>query len=178
MDDDPGWRIFRKRRDGQVVPLMAMRTIFFAMSMGVFLFGLVVVMNIASAKSSPDDPPVVMAVVILGIGVLVQLAARKFVRPLDVSSEQALQASYRGRYIIWTAAAEAAGLAGFVAALVVVQWWVLVIAALISGVGLYLAAPTEAAVQRDEERLQAQGSRYSLTAVLRRPWSLEQPSGT
>ena len=169
MDDDPGWRIFRKKRDVPLVPLIGMRAIFFGMSVGVFLFGIVVVMNIASAKSPPDDPPVAMAVVILGIGVVVQLAARKFGRPLDVSSEEALLNSYRGRCIIRTGAAETAALAGFVAALVVAQWWVLLIAALSGGVGFYLAAPTAASVQRDEERLQAQGSGYSLTAVLRRP---------
>lgn len=148
--------------------MFGLRTIFSAFLVGTVLFGLVVIFSILGAKDSTEPPQYLVIWVMLGIGVVLQLVVAKVERPLDTSSQASLSASYRGRCIIRAAVAEGASLAGLVAALVAVQLWAVPLTVLVTVYGWVRAAPTEAAIRRDDERLQSQGSPTSLTATL---WS-------
>lgn len=169
MYEDPGWRPPRKSRNESPTVLTSIRIVFMAFATGVVLFGLVALFVILTAEKPQEDPGVGLALVMLGFGVLAQILVTKLERPLDGTSEGSLLNTYRGRTIIRSAVAEGGALLGIVAALISVRAWVLLVAALIGAVGFVRAAPTAAAIQRDEERLQAQGSPFSLMAALRRP---------
>lgn len=145
-----------------------MRVIFSAMLVGTLAFGVVVVIIILTAKSTSEGSQAVIVAVLLGAGVLVQLAIAKVEPALDTSTPESLGGSYRSRCVIRTAAAEGASLIGLVAALISGQLWVIPLVALLTFLGWRRAAPTEAAIRREEERLQSQGSPTSLTAAL---WS-------
>lgn len=172
MGEDPGWPWARKGGSTSTAPLLALRVIFSAFLVGTLTFGILVVFLILSADQATADTQPLIAWVMLAAGVLVQLAIAKFERPLDPTNQETLVTSYRSRCIIRAAAAEGASLAGLVGALTSLELWAVPLTALLTVVGWRRAAPTEAAIRRDDERLQSQGSPTSLTAALWNPTPL------
>ena len=154
---DPAWRGSQ---------LTNIRVIFTSFVNGAVIFGVVSVFLVASAKRPPRSETG-FAIVIVCIGLLLLVAAEKLPPSLDASSEEALSRSYRGRAIIRFAIAEGATLNMITGFLVSTLWWMALIALVVGLVGLGRAAPSQQALQRDQEALQAQGSALSLFGRVR-----------
>lgn len=87
-------------------------------------------------------------------------------RPLDCSSDAALVVGYQTRCFIRTAAANAVGLAGFVARQLGPSVWPTVVGTAVAVVLLVVDAPTRAALEREDEELAQAGCGRSLVAAL------------
>lgn len=148
---------------------MAIRVIFSAFVTGVTLFAIVAMVSVAGMKTKPTDQSLVFPLIVLGVAAVLVLVAVKLRRPLDTSSELALSGSYRGQVIIRAAIAEGAALFAIVGFLSTGYWWMVPFVVLIGVVGFGSTAPTAGALQREQERLQAQGCPFSLTAALNGP---------
>lgn len=145
---------------------MSIRVIFSAFVTGVIVFGIVAMVLVAGMKTKPADQSLVFPLVVLSIAVVLLIVSKKVGKPLDTSSEEALSRTYRERFIIRAAIAEGAALLGIVGFISAAQWWMVPVVVLIGVVGFVSAAPTTGALQREQERLQAQGCPLSLTAAL------------
>jgi hypothetical protein len=105
-----------------------------------------------------------LAVIALGT----TLFERTIERPLDCSSAIGLAGSYRTRYFLRVAFAEAVALWAFVFAFIGAPTWIYYVGALFALVRLWTgAAPTRAALAADQADVTAQGCGLSLIAALR-----------
>ncbi len=108
----------------------------------------------------------------IGIGVfavVAQIAATRLVqRPMPCDSDETLAAGYRARMFLRVAFANTPALFGFTAAFVTESSWVFYAALLLAIPGLVRAAPTRAALVREQDALNASGCDRSLVAALRR----------
>ncbi len=87
-------------------------------------------------------------------------------RPLDCSSDGALVVGYQTRFFVRSAAANAVGLAGFVARQLGPSPWPSVVGAVVAIGLLVLDAPSRAALEREDAALARDGCGRSLIAAL------------
>jgi hypothetical protein len=107
----------------------------------------------------------------IGIGTLAALnlvLVRRVERPLSCESDAALATSYRNRMFVQYAFAESTALIGFVAAFTIRGNWIYFFGALCSLPGFIRAAPSPAALIRDQDELTGRGCPRSLLEAIRR----------
>ena len=88
-------------------------------------------------------------------------------RPLDCSDPATLAASYRTRFFVAMALAEAIALLAFVATIATARWWVFWLAYPFAAYGQWRDAPTAAHLESDQEQLKLSGCSLSLVGALR-----------
>lgn len=178
-EDDPAWfssrslltlfipwlGLQRAQKDG-VNSLEMFRQLFTAFAAALFLIGLVVLFL---APGGPGDAAMsagVVAIGVAGYGVISLFIPRLFERPLDCADPQALLASYRTRFFLRIAFADAAALVGFVGFFLSDAWWLYPLGGVFATIGFARLAPTRRNLERDEEALHLTGCGESLLHVL------------
>jgi F0F1-type ATP synthase membrane subunit c/vacuolar-type H+-ATPase subunit K len=175
-NDDPGWpwplfllflipgaqqRYIRRRSSD---PIVALRASFLAFSGAFVVFGVVLAV-MGGLPNGPVVPWLPILIAIAAASVVVQRVAHK---PLDCSSDTALAGSYRSRFFVNIAVNEAVVLFGFVFTLIGGPAWIYLVGAAFSLDRLWtVVAPTQAALARDQEALNARGCTLSLVQALR-----------
>ena len=180
-DDDPGWRpalgglawglvpglaIRRARRRGGDA-LVVLRGLFLSFCAAVALVGVVVVL-LSSGEGldgSADGTTVGIGVALAGFVLLLASAWR---RPLDGSSDATLAESYRRRFFLRMAFAEAAALLGFAGFILSGNPAVYAGGAAFTAIGFVLMAPSAGNLARDQEAVRDRlGTGHSLIRALR-----------
>ena len=170
--EDPGWRpslvflipyavFFRRtRRD----PITLIRILYLTFLTALVLYGYVLLF-ITPFRSEHDGLGW-----IIGIGAVAAVnlvLVRRVERPLPCESDAMLAGAFRARLFLRIAFAETPALFGFTAAFVTDSNWVFYLCVLFSLPALVRAAPTRAALIRDQDELTARGCNLSLVAALR-----------
>jgi F0F1-type ATP synthase membrane subunit c/vacuolar-type H+-ATPase subunit K len=176
-DDDPGWprglSMFlvmvpglaqrQMRRGRSEHGLLMLRQAFVAFSTQIVLFG--VVMLAVPTKGDAVVPwlPILVGLMIVSFG-----AGRIAEKPLDCDTDATLASSYRSRFFVRIALAEGIALFAFVASFQGAPMWIYYVGGAVTLVRLWThAAPTRAALARDQQALNAAGCPRSLVAALR-----------
>jgi hypothetical protein len=154
------WYLRRHRtRDG----LVMLRQLLLTFSFSVVAFGVVI-----AFIRLPDDAifPWLPALAVIA---LVVLAAERFAeKSLACTSDAVLATAYRQRFFLRIAFAETIALFGFVFVFIGAARWIYYVAAGVSLLRYWTsAAPTRAALARDQQQLNAAGCTRSLVAALR-----------
>jgi hypothetical protein len=175
--EDPGWRLrwsslivlipyltrfYLRRAHGD--PLVNLRSVYMSFLGSLFTFGVVIpfVLPFAGDRAA--------ALWAIGIGIMALalfVVTRRFERPLSCESETKLAGGFRARMFLRVAFGETTALWGFVAAFLSKSGWVYYFGALCSLPALLRAAPTKAALIREQDELAARGCNRSLVAALR-----------
>ena len=92
------------------------------------------------------------------LGVFAQLLVPRFVHEPDVSSPEAFAGSYQRATFIRIGLAEAAGWIGFVCFLLSGHWFVYAVGFVISGAGMWDAAPRRKHLDALQEQVESMGS--------------------
>jgi hypothetical protein len=179
--EDPGWgRALRglspttimflqlRMRRSRDAPLVLLRTVLLS-----FVSSLVLFAVILSALPMGDRRWQVHNAI--GIGVLIAVASlaeqavvwRFMERPLPCG--EGLVVAYRTRFFLRIAFANAGAMFAFVCSFLSNRWWLYLFGLAVGLIGLLRAAPTRAALERDQERLREQGCTDSLLAALMQP---------
>ncbi|MDQ1475031.1 MAG: hypothetical protein QOE62_260 [Actinomycetota bacterium] len=159
----PGMAQMQMRRARSEHGLLMLRRLFLSFSIAIVLIGVVV--SVISTKGDSVFPwlPIVVGWSILSLGV-----GRVVEKPLDCATDMTLAGSYRTRFFLRIALPESIALLAFVAAFGGAPKWIYYLGAAITLVGFWAyAAPTRAALARDQEALNAAGCTRSLVAALR-----------
>lgn len=191
--EDPGWRsalgglwwmmlpggVIRQQRHAAAAGthgLTVLRRCFASFACAVVMIGVVVVLLSATTTVNPHPVSVIaVAVGIIVFGIFSVVAPWLVERPLDCSDDRILAASYRTRFFLRIAFAEAAALAGFVGFILSNNGWMYAVGAGFATVGYYRAAPTAANLAEDQRVLSHAPCVRSLIAALA---SLPPPSST
>jgi F0F1-type ATP synthase membrane subunit c/vacuolar-type H+-ATPase subunit K len=115
------------------------------------LFGVVLAFLYPSAP--PTDPPTVLVGGLLLWGAIGVLLTPRIEKPLNCTDDSTLASSYRTRFFLRIAFAQAAALFGFVGFFLTYEWWTYPVGVAIAAVGFYRAAPTREHLRQDQERL-------------------------
>lgn len=179
LDHDPGWQwswkslvILVPAVGRQLATraasdsLQLLRNAYVSFCLAVVLIGVVVVVLGDLDPEQADRPGVAVAITV-GVCAAALLLQRVVPRPLDASSEATLVASYRARFYLRIACAEACALAGFVAAVLFGPRSVYAIGLAGALVGFWFAAPTRASLRADQDALSRSGATTRLVASLR-----------
>jgi hypothetical protein len=175
-DEDPGWPARRSlfvilpggtyfaRKDKDRLDALAMiRLLYTAFATAIVWFAVVVLFTRQPQRGSVT--PWLVAIVAVA---LIALAVSKVVeRPLDCETDVTLATSFRIRFFVRVACAEAAALFAFFASFVNGPGWIFLVGAALSLARMTAQAPTRAALQRDQDTLSANGCTRSLVAALR-----------
>jgi F0F1-type ATP synthase membrane subunit c/vacuolar-type H+-ATPase subunit K len=173
--EDPGWRptlrvlipfaplVFRanRRRD----PITILRMMYLTFVLAIILYGFVLT-QILSFRSTHNG--LAWAIGIGAVALANLVVERRVERPLSCECEAALATTYRSRTFVRIAFAESTALLGFVAAFTINGSWIYFFSALCSAPAFWRAAPTKAALTRDQDELASRGSAHSLVEAIRR----------
>jgi F0F1-type ATP synthase membrane subunit c/vacuolar-type H+-ATPase subunit K len=175
QDEDPGWPrlpnallllvpvLGQRGAASEPDGLLATRTVFLSFSVALVLFGVVL-----AFLDTPNGPVVPWLPLLIGIAIVSTVAERFAERPLDPSSDAALAESYRTRFFIRIAFAEAVALFGFVFQFTGGPRWIYYPAGAFALLVFWTrAAPTRRALARDQARLTEEHAARSLVAALR-----------
>lgn len=184
--EDPGWRpairgvawvpmpwvaIRRTQRlveKGRLDGLLALRSLFMTYVATLVLIGIVVAILEASAGfEEPGVSAELGAGFLAVIGVAYLVASRFLPQPLDCSSDEKLAGTYRSRFFLRIAFANAVALLGLVAYIQTGNPLLYPLALIFTVIGFAQAAPTTANLGRDQEELTLSGCGRSLVAALR-----------
>jgi hypothetical protein len=146
--------------------LQTLRSIFVGFCTMVVLIGVVVLILGDVNPEQADRPGVSVPLVVAGCAVALVLQ-RLVPRPLDDSDPAALATSYRTRFFLRLAFAEACALLAFVACIAVGPAWVYAIGLVGALVGFRTAAPSRANLRADQDALGLRGCTTSLVGSLR-----------
>src|SRR5262249_49114381 len=127
------------------------------------LFGMV----LTSVAPKTDDlmPWLPLLAVLAVVSVVIP---RTVERPLNCSTPTALAFGYRTRFFLRMAFAQSVALFGFVFAFTAAPSWIYYVGAAFALYRIWVtAAPTRAALARDQQRLSESGCRLSLVRALR-----------
>ena len=173
--DDPGWGpslralipfaavLFRRNRRRD--PITIVRMLYLSFVSAIVLYGFVLT-QILPFRSTHNG--LAWAIAIGAVALANLVVERRVERPLSCESEVTLASTFRTRIFVRIAFAESTALLGFVAAFTINGSWIYVFAALCSAPAFWRAAPTKAALSRDQDELEAQGCAQSLLAAIRR----------
>ncbi len=174
-DDDPGWPptlsilvflvpgvaqwyLARHRTDDGLVML---RRVFLSFAFAIVAFGIVLAFLRTNDHAALRWLPLVIALAAVSLGV-----GRAVEKPLDCANDETLSTSYRQRFFLRIAFAEAVALFAFVFAFIGAATWVYDVGAVITLISFWTrAAPTRAALARDQEALNSAGCNQSLVTV-------------
>lgn len=180
MEDDPGWGFTWKSIPRMFVPSLAMRrmtrgpggdavvllrSLFLTFCAAIIFIGVVVVTlgDLTEGRQRPG----LSATIAVVAGCACLLAQHFLSKPLDCTSPGSLAASYRTRFFLRLAFAEAAALIGFVLNILFGPWWVYFVAATFTVIGFARLAPTRRHLEQDQEELSRNGCLLSLSDALR-----------
>ena len=180
--DDPGWQLSWKTfvsalapgrglasaQNGSGASLTLLRSLFVRFSTAVMLIGVVVLILGDIDPEQPDRPGLTVPIVI-AVGLVCLVLQRIVPGPLDCSTPAALAASYRRRFFLRIAFAEACSLAAFALYIAFGPGWVYAVGLVFTLAGLMVAAPTRARLRADQDALGLRGCTLSLVAALRAP---------
>lgn len=155
----------RAQKEG-VNALEMLRQLFTAFASALLLIGLVVLFLASGGTNENSMSAGVVAVGVAGYGVVSLFLPRLFERPLDCADTKALVVSYRTRFFLRIAFADAAALVGFVGFFLADRWWLYAVGAAFALVGFLRLAPTQGNLRRDQEDLNRSGCGQSLIHVL------------
>ena len=190
VDEDPGWplswktipsvlllplTVHRAGRDTGSDPLVLLRKVFIVFC--VSIAGVTVVVLVLGDVSEGREPVAVSVGVVGGYGIVSLFAPRLINRPLDCSSGPALVVSYRTRFFLGAAVANAAAMVGLVISTSLGPWWVYFVGAGFTVIGLARIAPSRGHLEADELELRSAGCSLSLIRSLRVPLSESPGSG-
>jgi hypothetical protein len=130
------------------------------------LIGVVVVVLGDVDPEQPDRPALAVPIVV-GVGVICLALQRILPRPLDCSTPATLAATYRTRFFLRIAFAEACSLIAFAVYISIGPGWVYAVGLAFTLFGFAFAAPTVARVRADQDALSLSGCTLSLVAALR-----------
>ena len=174
--EDPGWHLdwramvpyvqLRYFGRGGEESLTILRSAYISFPISLFLFCLVLlgILPLGINKVS-----VLWA---LGIGVLalvLYVVEPRLEPPLACASDRTLAGGFRSRVFLRIGFANSAALCGFTAAFITNSSFVYFVGLLVSIPALLRAAPTRAALAREQAELTARGCQRSLVAALRHP---------
>jgi hypothetical protein len=174
----PGMSFLRRRfmvREGEVTGLTMVRTVFATFAWSLVMIGLVSLILAGSLDTVLEPGPTAVGVAV--VGVLSLLGTHRLPVRLDGTSEPALATSYRTRFFLRIAVAEAAALVGFLGFILTARPWVYAIGAAFAGLGFVTAAPGARNLDRDQQDLMASGSTLSLRGLLTSMRSLSDGAG-
>jgi len=174
LGDDPGWRrdvggfVAGPQKAGApgVAPLVQLRMMLVVFTIGLLGCG-VVTLVVAPADDGEGLAAPVAAGVVLAVGVAGWLLTPLLSPRLDCSTAATLVATYRTRFFLRMAIAEAAALAGFAVALVAYQPWPYFLGLAFTLIGFVRAAPTTRNLARDQDVLSVAGCAHPLAETLR-----------
>lgn len=173
-DEDPGWRVGwhsltlfvpylwmrdLRRRDGD--PLVNLRSVYLSFPLSLIGFCVVLLFVLPFRGDQATLP---WALAIAGIAAIESVLPRIIERPMPCDS---LAGYFRTRMFLRIACANTTALVGFVFAFATNSSWLYYFGLLLSIPGLVRAAPTKAALVRDQDELTARGCNKSLVAALR-----------
>jgi len=180
LGDDPGWQLSWKTlllglvpgrnlgiaKSGAKDSLQLLRSIFVAFCAGVVLIG-VVVLILGDIDPEQPDRPALSVPIAVGVSVVCLALQRIVPRPLDCSTPATLAATYRRRFLLRIAFAEACSLVAFALYISIGPGWVYAVGLAFTLVGFAVAAPTRARLRADQDALGFRGCTSSLVAALR-----------
>lgn len=171
----------QRAQQGQANGLETLRMVFTSFATAILMIGVVVAFLASGGGTGSGLSPVVVAAGVAGFGLVSLVAPRLLQKPLDCASRDALVGSYRTRFFVRLAMAQAASLVGFVGFLLSGRWWTYPLGATFSVIGFLRLAPNSANLRRDQEELSTAGCALSLADALSEPLghersaTLEQP---
>lgn len=137
-DDDPGWPSLRaslifllpggirfgmRRRSAQGVDgLLVLRQVFLSFAGALVAFGVVLAV-LYPTSHPPRDPPTAVVVGLLAFGAIGVLVEPRLERGLDCTDDTTLAGTFRARFFLRMAFANAAALYGFVGFFLTYAWW-------------------------------------------------------
>ncbi|MGK2948727.1 MAG: hypothetical protein ACSLFP_09145 [Acidimicrobiales bacterium] len=155
------------RRGGVGTVLQSLRLVLGSFVVALLLIGLVTLMVVDSIDDGDGGLSTgVAAAGIVAFGVASLLLVRVVEPRLDCTSDGSLLGTYRTRFFLRLAMAEAVALLGFVAVFLTGDAWLYPFGGAFTTVGFLRAAPTERNLERDEETLNEQGCGRSLRELL------------
>jgi hypothetical protein len=172
---DPGWGgvggfflmlvpVLGSKRSAGMDPLLVLRRLFGAFCTAIVLIFVALLFMDLNARGANLSEPAAVAITAI-VGAVLLTASWTFARrALDCS---ALASSYRSRWFLQIAFAEAAALIGFVLAFVAGTIWTYPVGAIFTAIGFFLAAPTRAHLAQEQRRLHSAGCSGNLGAALR-----------
>lgn len=179
LGDDPGWQLSWKTLVSGLVPrsgpnmaknsadsLQLLRSIFVRFCVAVVLIG-VIVLVLGDVDPEQPDRPALAVPIVVGVGVICLALQRILPRPLDCSSPATLAATYRTRFFLRIAFAEACSLIAFAVYISIGPGWVYAVGLAFTLFGFAFAAPTVARLRADQDALSLSGCTLSLVAALR-----------
>jgi hypothetical protein len=113
---------------------------------------------------SPSATVITIALVVIGVGFLA--AGTRLERPLDISSERALVASYRSRFFLWIGLCETPAFLGIAAAVATGRFWLYLVGSVFAFIGYARISPTAGHLRRDQQSIDHRGSSLVLVAAL------------
>jgi F0F1-type ATP synthase membrane subunit c/vacuolar-type H+-ATPase subunit K len=180
--EDPGWRLnwrlfllaipqlqmrYLRRAGGDA--LVMLRSLYLSFLTSLVLYGVVLAFILPFRGT---DAARTWLIVIGVLAIFNALLVPRFERPLSCDSDVTLVEGYRTRFFLRIAFAESIALFGFVAAFTTNSSWVYFAAVFLSVPGFLRAAPTRAALNRDQDELTARGCGRSLVSAFR-----QRPAG-
>jgi F0F1-type ATP synthase membrane subunit c/vacuolar-type H+-ATPase subunit K len=160
----PGYLQFTIRRAEQRDGLELTRQVWLSFASALVLIG-VVVFPLGLAPAGRPFPWVIgLAVATGGFHVAESLALSK---PLSCADPAALASTYRTRFFLAVALADALALLAFAEAVVLGRWWIYWLFLPFALMGLVRAAPTGTHLEADQENLRSRGCSLTLVGALR-----------
>lgn len=184
--NDPGWReawrqagwglipqvgqrrLTRLLKEGKLSALVATRAAFLGFSLALVGFGVILAFldSGSGVKGTTPSGPAAAVIVVVG---LLSFAERRIEQPLSCESDAKLAGTYRTRFFLRVAFAEAVALFGFVAVFLTGVFWLYPLAVVFTAVGFARLAPTAGNLTKDQQELYAAGCGRSLVAALATP---------
>lgn len=182
--DDPGWRpAFRDVARVAIPPLAmvrrlvpsqkdqadgltALRSLFMAFALSLGLVGILVGL-LADGSMQPTMSGQSGALLVAVLGAASLLLARLVTRPLDCVSDASLFTSYRSRFFLRLACANAPAYGGFVVFFLTANAAMYPLALAFSAVGYVSLAPTAARLRAEQHELSVNGCQRSLIRAIR-----------
>jgi ABC-type Co2+ transport system permease subunit len=181
---DPGWRsalgglwwvlvpgqMIRQQRRAMAAGtngLTVLRRLFASFVAALIMIGLAVVLLSATTTQTHHPlAPVDVAIGVVVYGVFSVFAPRLIEKPLDCSADQRLAGTYRTRFFLRLAFANAAALLGFVGFMLSNNGWFYVLGVAFAAIGFYRVAPSAAHLAKDQQALSDSSCSRSLIAAL------------
>ena len=182
--EDPGWRsalvglwwvlvpgqMIRQQRRATAAGthgLTILRRLFASFACALVMIGAVVVLLSATTTLTRHPlPSIDVAIGVLLYGVFSVFVPRLIEKPLDCSSDQRLAGTYRTRFFLRLAFANAAALLGFVGFMESNNGWFYALGVAFAAIGFYRVAPSAANLAKDQQALSDASCSRSLIAAL------------
>ena len=181
---DPGWRdawagvlwmptmflLQRRLRTSTLPTLLLVRRVLVMFATAGLGFGAILAALGSRHTAWSSGSALRLGGVVLVGGLLLQLVARRFLTPpIPCGEPKAVAAAYRVRFFFRAVIANAIAYVGFTLSFITGRWWVYLFGLAAAAVGMGVAAPTRAAVEREWRDLVERGCEVNLLAALMQP---------